>query len=222
MWKTFNIFKDFLKNRYGISLMHNGAMEVNIKLLERVREGDDEAFRALLDEHRLMIYKIINSFNLNSGDFKVDENDLFQEGCLALYDSAFTYEEKHNVKFSSYAYMNIRSRIVGVLRNCFRTYSEEGYSLDNGRDRYQRFCVHDDPVNYHREIQFKEELDRFIRSLDSQDQMLLKLKNDDCSYKQIAQILDISVKRVDNRLRTLRNRLRRHMEQANSAKEKEK
>ena len=59
-------------------------MDEDLKLIDRIREGDDSAFAALLKRHHRMIYKIINSIALENGDYAVDKDDLYQEASLAL------------------------------------------------------------------------------------------------------------------------------------------
>ena len=68
-------------------------MKQTRQIIQKVRSGDKEAFGELMQMYRRMIYKIIYSNNLNIGDFRLDEDDLFQEGCLALYDSIFSFKE---------------------------------------------------------------------------------------------------------------------------------
>jgi RNA polymerase sigma-70 factor (ECF subfamily) len=187
-------------------------MDKHIKvLIEKIRKGDEGAFTQLLEEYRRMIYKIIYSFDLNNGDFRVDENDLFQEACLALYDAVFSFEQGRNVQFSTYAYMVIRSRIMTLLRNISRSAGNETISLDSHADHSLKFAVNEDPQFYHREELFREKLDRFITALSSEDRQILELKNEKLTYQQISQRLGISVKRVDNRLRSMKRKLKEEM-----------
>ena len=55
-------------------------MKQTRQIIQKVRSGDKEAFGELMQMYRRMIYKIIYSNNLNIGDFRLDEDDLFQEG----------------------------------------------------------------------------------------------------------------------------------------------
>lgn len=177
-----------------------------------IRDGQDEqeAFAELLQHFKAMIYKIIYMNNLEKGDFRIDENDLFQEGSLALYRAVKNYEEGRNVRFSSYAYMVIRSRIREVLRTAYRSYGDE-LSLDTSIDYSLKFCVREDPAGYHREECFKEELKAFMDSLNEEDRKIFELKRQDMTYEQIAEKLNITSKRLDNRLRILRKMLKKYL-----------
>ncbi|MCR4854655.1 MAG: sigma-70 family RNA polymerase sigma factor [Erysipelotrichaceae bacterium] len=187
-------------------------MKEDLELVRMIRDGQDEqeAFAELLRHFKAMIYKIIYMNNLEKGDFRIDENDLFQEGSLALYRAVKNYEEGRNVRFSSYAFMVIRSRIREVLRTAYRSYGDE-LSLDTSIDYSLKFCVREDPAGYHREECFREELKAFMDSLNEEDRKIFELKRQDMTYEQIAERLNITSKRLDNRLRILRKMLKKYL-----------
>ena len=87
-------------------------MDENLELIKRIRNGDDEAFKALLENHKKMIYKRLN---------------------------------------------------------------------------------------------------RFMKELSSEDKQILELRGDELSYKEIADLLHISTKKIDNRLRILRKRMGQYL-----------
>ncbi len=184
-----------------------------MELIGKIRNGDDKAFSALVNQYRRMIYKIIYTYNLDSGDFRIDAEDLFQEGCLALYDSVFSYEEGRNVRFSTYAYLVIKGKIRDRLRTLSRSQGEGVYSLEKATDHDLRFCVCSEPLQYHREQVIKERIDRFFAGLKEEDRQILQMKKEDCSYKQISERLGINRKKVDNRIRYLKKRLKKQLQE---------
>ena len=179
-------------------------------MIEKIRSGDEKAFEQLLKEYHRMIFSIINAYDLEKGDYAVDKLDLYQEASLALYEAVFSYEEKRNVRFSSYAYMLIRSRVLNVLRHYYRTYREETYSIDANEnpDFCNAFAISDQPFRYHREQEFLKHYRRFINGLSQEDRRILELRNRKYSYKQISESLNINTKRVDNRLAFLKRSIR--------------
>ena len=186
----------------------------NDVLVIKIRNGDDDAFRQLLSNHHNMIYKIINNYLLDRGDFSIDKEELYQEASLILYNAVFSYEENKNMKFSSYAYILIRSRILNILRDYARIYTEEMYSIDNtyNYDKYLRYTVEENPVSYHKEKEFKKNLDGFMKTLNREDRQILRLKENDCTYKDISEIMNINIKRIDNRLTSLRKKFNNYMD----------
>ena len=177
-------------------------------ILDRIKQGDNDAFEELLEKHRLLIFKIINAQRLDAGDYHLDEEDLFQEGCLALYDAVFTYEEDRNVQFSTYAYIVVAGRIRSAVRNERKTLKGGYSSLDLNSDRDLLMCVAEDPCEYHKETQVLDVLEKFMATLNEEDRRIFQMKKDQYSYKEIADSLQISTKKVDNRLRYLRRQLR--------------
>ena len=49
-----------------------------MELLNRVRENDDVAFEELLKRYEKIIQSVINSFDLEYGDFRISYDDLFK------------------------------------------------------------------------------------------------------------------------------------------------
>ena len=197
------------KHSVFFSAHNEGMKDENLILIKEIRQSDEEVFASLLKEYHRMIYKIINSFQLDKGDFRIDENDLYQEACLALYDAALSFEADRNVQFSTYAFMVIRARLLSLLRNISRSQGNDTVSLDRRQGQSLSFAVNEDPIAYHREVVFREQLDQFMAGLNDEDRQILEMKNDHFSYKQIADEMGISLKRVDNRLRFLKKKLKK-------------
>ncbi len=152
-------------------------MDENLELINRIRNGDGEAFKALLENHKKMIYKLIYGLTLEAGDFAIDVGEVFQEASLVLYRAVFTFEEDKNVKFSSYAYLVLKNRIRNVFRSYYNIHKEETYSIDSRehQDYLLSLAVKEDPVRYHKEQEFRKRLDRFMKDLSSEDKQILEL-----------------------------------------------
>lgn len=192
------------------------TMDEYLTLIERVKKGDEEAFEIILDDNRKLIYKIIYNRNLENGDFMMDTESLFQEGSIALYKACKTFKTDKGMNFTSYAYMCIRSAINTYIRDNFKRRSDEFYSIDNYQNidyhvSMSNVCIAENPIAYHKEMEFKKHLDEFVSKLGSEDRQILQMRSDDISYKTISERLNINTKRVDNRLRVLRSKLKKHL-----------
>lgn len=190
-------------------------MDVNT-LIDNIRNGDEESFEILLDEYHNMIYKIIGSFDLQKGDYLIDSESLYQEGCIALYKAVNSYEKDKEMSFSSYAYMLIRARLHTYVRDVSRQFNNSYYSIDNTENiNYEIIArnnyIHESPISYHREKEFEEYLNKFINKLSDEDKEIFRLRVEDYSYKEISERLNIKTKRIDNRLRTLRKKLKEYL-----------
>ena len=180
---------------------------INI-IIQRLKEGDNDAFEKLLSVHHNMIYKIINSIDRSLGDYIIDENDLYQEASLALYEAAESFEPDREVKFSTYAYVHIKNNLLNYVKKYRRRYRDDIYSFDVN-PRSMDFQVADSTRNSYNENQFREELEKFLGNLNEEDRMILLMRGSDYSYKEIAEKLNTSTKRVDNKLRVLKQRLKK-------------
>ncbi len=187
---------------------HNIVMKNINTVIQKLKEGDNDAFEKLLSLHHKMIYKIINSMDRSIGDFVIDESDLYQEASLALYEAAETFEEDREVKFSTYAYVHIKNSLLNFAKSYRRRYRDDIYSFDSN-PQGMNLQVADSASNAYNERQFKEEFNRFLNNLNEEDRMILLMRGSDYSYKEIADRLRTSVKRIDNKLRVLKNRLKK-------------
>ena len=192
--------------------MNNKSMQDNIDLIRSIKNGDEDKFNELLVKHHNMIYKIINIFSLKVGDYYIDTSDLYQEASIALYRAIFTFEEDKNVKFSTYAYMAIRNKLSTIIKKYKGMYQEEFFSLDLSECSDNMFMVSDVSLDYHKESRFQDYLDSFVKKLSDEDKKIVDLYKREYSYKDIAKALNTSTKRVDNRLCSLRRRLREYVD----------
>ena len=191
-------------------------MEKYSEYIKEIRNGNENYFNVILEDHRRIIYKIINNYTLEKGDYMLDTESLFQEGSLELYKAIFTYEENRGMSFTSYAYMVIRSKITTLVRNELKRFEDEHYSIDNYPNvdyhiSLANMSISDNPVAYHKELEFERKLDSFLDKLNPEDRKIIEMRNDRVSYKEISERLHINTKRVDNRLRVLRNKLHEYL-----------
>ncbi|HOB91081.1 MAG: RNA polymerase sporulation sigma factor SigG [Bacillota bacterium] len=83
------------------------------ELLQRVRQGDEDARRELIQGNLRLVLSVIQRFN-NRGEY-VD--DLFQVGCIGLIKAIDNFDLSQNVKFSTYAVPMIIGEIRRYLRD---------------------------------------------------------------------------------------------------------
>jgi RNA polymerase sigma factor (sigma-70 family) len=89
----------------------------NNELCRLIRENDLEAETRLLMENEGLVIRVAYSVqtrrNINSSD-GIDQDDLMQEGRIALLTAAKTYDESRNAKFSTYAYEIIKNAMMDL------------------------------------------------------------------------------------------------------------
>ena len=181
-------------------------MSVDLNKLALVKKGDNKAIEEIIEDYKLMIYSIINNFELGHGDYIVSKEDLFQEGCIGLIEACKSYRENDETKFSTYAFVVIERRIKRSFFKLLKPYQKE-FSFDK-YDVLDHSDILKTPLVNERDIKYltnniENELDKldYITELDKK---IIELRLQNYSYKEIANELNITTKKVDNRITRLK------------------
>jgi RNA polymerase sporulation-specific sigma factor len=111
------------------------------ELLQRVRQGDEEARQELIQGNLRLVLSVIQRFN-NRGEY-VD--DLFQVGCIGLIKAIDNFDLSQNVKFSTYAV----PMIIGEIRRYLRDNNPIRVSRSLRDIAYKALQVRDRLINRH-------------------------------------------------------------------------
>ncbi len=168
-------------------------------LISACRTHDDSAFSELVRRYTPLIHKLIHEFGFDSRD----ADELFSEGCVALYQAVLSYDsEQKNVTFGLYARVCISHRFVDIKRRKknvpeFTSFDIENIEGDEGPERgifeRERF----------------EEIILYAKSmLSDYEYSVLLLHIQGYKTAAIAEKLEKSPKSVDNAKARLFRRLR--------------
>ena len=75
-----------------------------------IREGNQDALEIMFDKYKLLIYKIINKFNLI-----YDVEDMYQEGLLILYKSIRFFDFNNGKSFTRYFEQNFNRKLISIV-----------------------------------------------------------------------------------------------------------
>lgn len=175
---------------------------------------DEREFEKIVKENGKIITSIIKNLELECGHFKLSHEDLYQEGLIALHNAYLNYDEKLDAKFSTFAYMVINRSLHRFYYQQMNRYKYETYSLDN-TDLFDYNSVVGDYEAGDHGIRYmiedrRNRIDKLFTILNLEDQNIVALRANQNTYKQIAEKLNITVKRVDNRLRRIKDRFIRN------------
>ena len=168
--------------------------------------------KIMVNYSNLVHYVIHNSkfINLNI----VDERDYFQFGVEGLSEAIERFDPEYGTKFETYAIQRIRGKIIDELRKLqikprtnilndgelqYKNISLN-HSLD-GEDGYMLYEMIPAEVEQPDEVMHKNEqkelLIEAIKKLPERDRMIITLYYyENLNYKEIADVLDITVSRV--------------------------
>jgi len=87
--------------------------EETLNLLNLAQQGRDDAKEILISENSPLIKSVIRRYK-NKG---VEDDDLYQLGCLGFVKAINNFSDEYNVKFSTYAVPMIAGEIKRFLRD---------------------------------------------------------------------------------------------------------
>ena len=194
-------------------------------LVERTRNGDEQALGELLDRYRRFARAKARSYFLVGAD----REDIVQEGMIGLYKAVRDYQPVHEASFRSFAELCITRQILTAIKTATR--QKHGplnsyVSFDRPHDDDPDRTVGDslavehgsDPLRILIAIDelatLRGVLDQVLSGLESD---VLQLYVEGRSYQEIAVVLGRHVKSVDNALQRIKRKLETHLRHRETA-----
>lgn len=192
----------------------------DFEALYMIRQSDVDAFRYMREKYVRLIWKRAHTFYNDQKPEGVVVEDLYAEGCIGFYESLYGFSELKNVGFAYYVSLCVESHIKTLLRRCRgKSYRllDSRYSLDisvaedgtlslgdlqsdtDQRNDPSYMAIVYDALQY-QEAVFKEQ------SVESVEAYILR--DAGYSYKEIAEHLNLSEKKVDNLIQKVRKSLK--------------
>jgi len=182
-------------------------------LILKVCQNDEQAFRTLLKVYEPFIYKNIHVLNLDYADRSVDKDDLYQEACIALCEACKSYREDMKCKFSSFAYLVIRRKLLSYYRKMNAPMRKEIKSLDGYNEFYHSKLM----SNYAR-IHYEKEKERlakdmriindFMNTLSPIEKEIVNQRYGKKSFIDIAKTLNMNTKTLYKRVYKIRQKFK--------------
>lgn len=156
---------------------------------------DKETFVKLIQQNKKIIFKISNSYCSNTSD----RDDLVQEIVFNLWKSFAGFKPDH--KFSTWLYRVALNVAISFYRKEARAIKFDAYSED--------LIAFTEDVDGKVEVESKLILlQQFIHELNEIDKSIMLLYLDDKSYKEIADIIGISVSNVATKINRIKDKLK--------------
>jgi len=170
--------------------------DVDQALVDRYRNGDREAFTELVIRYQRPIYNAA-FWILRSAD---DASDIAQDVFLRVAERLDEYDSHH--KFFSWIYRIAVNESLNLLRrNGHQEWLDDEIDIA-GPDSAN-------PESRATDAERARHIQRALMNLSVNDRTVLMLRHfSDCSYDEIATILDLDEKTVKSRLFEARHRLR--------------
>ena len=174
-------------------------METNdIQLIDRCRRGDQQAFSEIYQRYRSRLFAYI--LKIIPGNKSMAE-DIFQQVWMKAASSLDKYDDQE--KFLAWLCRIGHNLTIDHFR---RTSARGGFHSELNED-IDISSVQIDPVDYDEEMRFKA-LDAAISQLPEEQRVILELRKEGLSFKEIADKLDINLNTALGRMHLAINKLK--------------
>jgi len=169
------------------------ASDSDVALMLRVREGDTDALRELIERHQRAV---INTIHRSIGDASEAE-DLAQRVFVQVYRSAKRY--KPTAKFTTWLFTITRNTILNEHRRRSRHPAESLEALQEPRDAESAGwqapdTTTPDPAQEAVERELQEKIKEAVQELpEAQRTAVILCRYEGLSYEEIAEVLGCSV-----------------------------
>ena len=149
-----------------------------------------------MEDYERLVRIQVRRFNSAS----IAEDDLYQEGWLALLKAKQTFNDQLGVKFETYASHVIRNRLIDVLRK----HHEEELPLPDPMGG-----TGEDEIERQRKLRL---LRKVWAECSDIERAIFKAYWHGHSYKEIGDIFDVTPKKIDNTIQKIKKRVQSYNE----------
>ena len=180
------------------------------ELLEQVVSGDQNAFRLLVDKYQILVFNTCLGFVGNRQSAEDLSQDVFIEMHRSISKfrgdsrlSTWLYRIAVN-KSLNYIRDNKKHMMVRSIERFFYGEKEEKLDVED-----QMFGTPDAPLEQQQHARY---LSKAIQSLPENQQIAFNLnKFEDLSYKQIAEVMDVSLSTVESLIHRAKKNLQKRL-----------
>lgn len=200
--------------------------ENDFELLYLVSENNEEANEKIYDKYKPAIdYYAKKYLHLIEGK-GLDYNDLFQEGLIGLDSAIKKYKEQKDIKFSTFAFICIRRRMISSVRNASRkkhsilneSYSIDYHNEDDDKNGFENIVysnlggIEDLLVSRENSINFNKRIKKTLTPLENE---VYELKINGFTHEEICESLGKSFKSIEGVLYRIRVKIREILKEIN-------
>ena len=180
-------------------------------LIAKARQGDRDALNALMERYKTLVKAKARSYYIAGADME----DTIQEGMIGLYNAYAAYDQTKDASFKTFATLCVERAMVSAVRKAtaisqipvemvVSISDQEGEEIDDVLED----GASGDPEEIYLRKSHTEMLHRYAEeNLSPKELQVLKQYLQGNSQSEIAEILGISRKSVDNALSRIKGKL---------------
>ncbi|MBP3891217.1 MAG: sigma-70 family RNA polymerase sigma factor [Solobacterium sp.] len=193
-------------------------MENPYELLYMHRLGSEEALKQIFSLYQPVVRNIVQQLIKKMKRLEIYEEDMIQEGLIAISQAIDTFRYDRNCSFGSFLYMIVHRKLCSYLRYYSSKRTPQPHntlSLSQFVSEYgveYDFIPNANPFNdpefslYYNEGRMR--IQEKMASLTQKERDTLKMWIENKSYKEASEALNISYKAYDNRLQRLKKAIK--------------
>ncbi len=185
----------------------------DFELIYLIKEESDIALDIMFEKYEPLIKKICSHYFFCYQNIKIDYDDLLQEGRIGLFKAIKGYDSSQNVLFYTFATICIKRAILSFLNRNMNTKNivlSQAIIYENDEE-LDRSEISSDIFSFVSDNDCINNIIKFKNSLDFIDANVFELRFNMFSYEEIANLLGLTKKNVDNRIMKIKKKLRKCM-----------
>lgn len=179
------------------------------ELVYMVKENE-EALEYLLKKYEPLFRKLACSFAFKCKNIGMDTQDIIQYCRIVFCRAIDLYNPDREVLFFSYLIVCLKKSVIRYI-NRYANKALEISSIDiNEYDNLGILASSYDAFENYNEYEMDENIRKFQTTLTIEEGRVFELRYNGFSYKDIAMLLEIDLKKVDNVLVKVRKKLEKY------------
>ena len=179
------------------------------ELVYMVKENED-ALEYMLKKYEPLFRKFACSFAFKCKNSGTDVEDIVQYCRIVFCRVVDMYDPENEVLFISYLMAALKRSIMKFVERCARKVEEVYYMDLEDYDNLDFLISSHDTFESCSEYEMEQSIKQFANTLTALDGRVFELRYNGFSYKDIASLLELDVKKVDNILFKIRKKLEKY------------
>ncbi len=187
----------------------------DFELIYQVRENDEVAYGALIDKYSHLVTMLAKKYLKKNNNIGLEFDDLYQEGMMGVIKALDDYNANDTI-FYTYASLCAKremDKIIKIHKRKKMSPLNNSISLNYCIEGKTNCSIEDlipSKFDLEQEFEYEETFNKLMNakySLDLTDSSIFELKMNGFSTREIANLLELTYKSVDYRMRKIRKKL---------------
>lgn len=176
------------------------------ELVYMVKENE-EALSYMVKKYEPLFKRLAYSFVKRNPHKGLDVEDIVQQCRITMCYALEKFDSDNDVLFYSFLLVCLKRGILNYTRSYINKPDNYYYMDINDYDNLEEFTYNVDYFQNCVDSNFEDDIILFKHSLTAFDSWVFELKYNGFSYNEIANLLEVNVKKIDNTLLKVRKKL---------------